>query len=363
MSEITDFRPQWASPPGATIADALLARDLTRAEFSTRLGEPEIFVEALLLGEIPITIGLARRLHQELGASVAFWMARDHQYREDLERLRAAESEWVRTLPTEDMTRLGWVHPQPFPGDEVATFFHYFEVQSLAAWRARYHAVLAAVDFRTSPTFDSHPSAVATWLRQGERIAAETVCASWDEATLRTALPEFRTLSRLRDPDRFVPKLRSLASACGIAIAIVPALSGCRASGATLWLSPEKALLMLSARHLTDDHLWFTLFHEFGHLLLHRDTRLFLEEEGSMVASLEDAANSFAMNVLLPEESRAELSRIPLNRNGVLLLASRAGVAPGIIVGQLQKSGRIGPERLNFLKRRFAWEGNRLVSR
>ncbi|WP_416208177.1 ImmA/IrrE family metallo-endopeptidase [Halomonas sp.] len=28
-------------------------------------------------------------------------------------------------------------------------------------------------------------------------------------------------------------------------------------------------MLMLSFRYLSDDHFWFTVFHEIGHLLLH----------------------------------------------------------------------------------------------
>ncbi|MFX9089566.1 ImmA/IrrE family metallo-endopeptidase, partial [Acinetobacter baumannii] len=36
-------------------------------------------------------------------------------------------------------------------------------------------------------------------------------------------------------------------------------------------LTPEKAMVLLSFRHLSDDHFWFTLFHEFAHLLLHNN--------------------------------------------------------------------------------------------
>jgi Zn-dependent peptidase ImmA (M78 family) len=38
------------------------------------------------------------------------------------------------------------------------------------------------------------------------------------------------------------------------------------------WLTPAKALIQLSFRYQTDDHLWFTLFHEIAHVLRHDKT-------------------------------------------------------------------------------------------
>jgi hypothetical protein len=39
-------------------------------------------------------------------------------------------------------------------------------------------------------------------------------------------------------------------------------------------LSPGKALIQLSLRYKTNDHLWFSLFHEAGHVLLHAPSKL-----------------------------------------------------------------------------------------
>jgi plasmid maintenance system antidote protein VapI len=243
-----DFLPQWASPPGETIADALLARRWSHIEFAEQLGESSDVVDDLLDGKMAITIGLARRLHEVIGASVAFWMARDLQYREDVARIRKVQDEWLEALPVSDMTRLGWIPSQPGRADDIDVLLGYFNVPSVAAWRERYAEVLENVDFRTSPTFDSHPAAVAAWLRQGERVAESQVCAPWNAVALRAVLISLRALTRVRDPERFLPKLRAAMAACGVAVAIVPAPMGCRASGATMWLSAEKALLLLSAR-------------------------------------------------------------------------------------------------------------------
>jgi plasmid maintenance system antidote protein VapI len=363
VNNATEFAPQWASPPGDTIADVLSVRSWSHTEFAERLGESLDVVEDLLAGRVAITIGLARRLHEILGASIAFWMARDLQYREDARRLQEMQLEWRDALPLADMTRLGWIPPEAGRGSDIDMLLDYFDVPSVPAWHARYAAVFETVDFRTSPTFRSHPGAVAAWLRQGERVAATLPCAPWNTEAVRETLESLRALTRVRDPERFLPRLRAAVAACGVAVALIPAPTGCRASGATMWLSADKALLLLSARHLTDDHFWFTFYHECGHLLLHRDTQLFLEGEGVTAAAQEDEANAFAADVLVPPEIRAALQKVSLTTEGVLRLASQAGVAPGILVGQLQQMGRLGPERLNRLKRRYEWVGDRLVSR
>ena len=41
-------------------------------------------------------------------------------------------------------------------------------------------------------------------------------------------------------------------------------------------------------------------------------------------------------------------------------MARAAGVAPGIVVGQLQFAGLIGYDQLNTLKRRYRWNGPNL---
>jgi HTH-type transcriptional regulator / antitoxin HigA len=364
MTQTDEFLPQWTSPPGQTIADLLAARQLSRSDFAELLGQSTTFVENLLDGREAITLGLARRLQEVIGGSAAFWMTRDRQYRDDVLRLRDAGMPWLHELPLIDMERFGWIPAEPPKGFEVESLLRYFGVPSVPVWRARYGAATQNAAFRTSPTFESTPGAVAAWLRQGERIAESVVCEPWNEDALRRMLPEFRTLTRVRDPQRFIPKLQAAAAHCGIALVVLQAPSECRASGAVRWITDEKVLVLLSARHLTDDHFWFTFFHECGHLLLHRGTSLVLDEGGGTHGNdMEDEANRFAAEVLIPPAYHNALSRVRLETFEVVRLATSIGVAPGIVVAQLQRGGRLPKSHLNRLKRRFEWEDGKLVSR
>ncbi|HET7550623.1 MAG TPA: ImmA/IrrE family metallo-endopeptidase [Gemmatimonadaceae bacterium] len=270
---------------------------------------------------------------------------------------------WLLELPLDDMSRLGWIPADPPEGFEVEMLLRYFAVPSVSVWRAQYASVLQDAAFRTSPTFESSPGSVAAWLRQGERVADSIACSPWDPEALRRTLVELRALTRVRDPERFIPRLQAAAARCGVAVVVLQAPSGCRASGAVRWLTDNKALVLLSARHLTDDHFWFTFYHECAHLILHRETRLFLDEDGDTATAMESEANALAAEMLVPLTFHDALARVRLETFAIVRLATEMGVAPGILIAQLQRMERVPRHHLNRLKRRYEWVNGQLVSR
>lgn len=356
MARSDDFRPDWASAPGDTIVDILHERHVSTAEFAERIGQSVDSTKDLLQGRTTITIALARSLERVLGASVEFWMSRDFQYREHAPVLPAADKDWLEQLPVGDMVRFGWLKPAPQPAEEKTACLRFFDVSNVQAWHHKYARVLEMAAFRTSRSFDSRPAAVAAWLRQGEIESGAINSGKWNPDLFRRSLADARELTREKVPSRFIPRLKTLCADAGVAVVIVRAPSGCRASGATLFLSPRKALLLLSFRYLTDDQFWFSFFHEAAHLVIHGVTRFFLEGIEARSTKEEDEANQFAERVLIPPEFKQQMLRLPLDGRQVIRFARRVGVSPGIIVGQLQHYQVITYRQLSNLKRRFVWE-------
>ena len=104
MNKNGTFQPDWASAPGETIADILKERNLPHAEFARRIGQSISEIHGLLEGHSPITNELAKKLEQVLGASAAFWVNREAQYRQDMGRQRKRQSaiargDWLKELP------------------------------------------------------------------------------------------------------------------------------------------------------------------------------------------------------------------------------------------------------------------------
>ncbi|MHB1330034.1 MAG: ImmA/IrrE family metallo-endopeptidase [Gemmatimonadales bacterium] len=92
--------------------------------------------------------------------------------------------------------------------------------------------------------------------------------------------------------------LRDSCAAAGVVVVFVPELPKTRVSGATRWVTAEKALIQLSLRYKTNDHLWFTFFHEAAHILLHGKRLIFIESNGSSEAEEEAQANAWASDWL-----------------------------------------------------------------
>jgi len=353
------FNPDWVSPPGETIAAILRERSLSEADLADRIEQSLEDVQALLEGRSTITLALARRLSSVLGASVEFWMARDYRYRETVSKLQVTHKDWLSELPITDMANFGWLNAAA--SEMVGACLRFFGVPSVPAWRASYGGLLNTTAFRTSQSFKSLPGPTAAWLRAGELEAAAIDCRPWNGEGFRNSLSKIRALTRQKDPHRFVPKLQELCAQNGVAVVIVRAPSGCRASGATRFVTPAKAILQLSFRFLMDDQFWFTFFHEAGHLLLHDPGKFFLEEIDAPVTAQETEANDFAARTLIPAENEAEMLELPASSKAVIRFATRIGIAPGIVVGQLQHRGRLRPDHLNGLKRRFEWDDSSAI--
>lgn len=75
------FTPNWASPPGDTIADVLEERGWTQAALAKRLGCAEKHVSQLINGEAPITEEMASDLARVIGSTAGFWLRREAAYR------------------------------------------------------------------------------------------------------------------------------------------------------------------------------------------------------------------------------------------------------------------------------------------
>jgi HTH-type transcriptional regulator/antitoxin HigA len=361
MLDTAAFDPDWASPPGVTIADILAARSLSREHLAKAIDVPLEAVQRILLGLDSIDGEIAHKLSGFLGSSPSFWLRREEQYQSDLERFRqaqtnVAEEAWVKQFPLREMTNLGWIPQSRSLAEAAKLCLKFFDVPNVPSWHERYAGNAKAVAFRISSSGKTEPGSVCAWLRWAELVASRTPTAAWDPETFRRSLPEIRRLSWLKRPSIFLPRLRKICAASGVSLVVARTPKGCPASGATRFLGPTRALIVLSFRYRSDDQFWFTFFHEAGHLLLHGPDALFLED-GSEVTSLEESeANLFAERVLIPEQHADEFANMHPTRQNVISFSRRVGVAPGVVVGQLQHKKIIGHESLARLKRRYVWD-------
>lgn len=129
-----------------------------------------------------------------------------------------------------------------------------------------------------------------------------------------------------------------------------------RLSGAAWWLSPRRPVIALSARHKTDDHLWFSFFHEAAHIFLHSKKTVFIDGANGSVAEVEAQADDWAAQFLMPRADWQRLVAAGAPRSAeIRRFADEHGIAPGIVVGRLQHEGFLAWNRANELKVRLQW--------
>lgn len=364
MRTEVDFAPMWAVPPGRTIADLMNTRGVATSSLANLVDMSERQLAGLLSGKNQLTAGVAARLEEALGAPASFWMRREEHYRKQLAELNEgvdADKEeyksWLKSLPLKEMQSLGWVDAANDKQEKLRSCLDFFGVPNLDAWYRNYVDVKAAAAFRTTDAYLEHAPATAAWLRQGELQAESIECREWNPKRFESQLAKMRSLTEITEPSEFLPKLRAMCAEAGVAVVTVKAPKGCRASGATFFASPNKAVLLLSFRYLTDDQFWFSFFHEAGHLVLHWDSDLLiLETSDGPNSPREEEANQFAMDLLIPPELQTRLPVASKTLIGITRLARDAGVSYGIVLGQMQFRGLVRPDRFNRLKTHYKWE-------
>lgn len=358
MTTAPAFEHDWRIAPGETVQDIMMSRSLLRGDVSAQLDlDPDDF-DDLLTGGMPIDAALAERLAEVLGPKARFWMRREELFRQsggasDPAAIEEAKGAFLKLLPLRDMRAFGWLKEDEGLSKQEAAL-RFFE-DDYGDWRRNGRDLVQAVAFRTSTTLEANTVAVAAWLRQGVVQSATVNCQSWDSKKLSNAVEEIRPLTRIKSPVEFFPKLVEIGRKAGVAIVFVRTPSGCRASGATHFSPSGVPIIQLSFRHRSDDHFWFTVMHEIGHLVLHPSSPMFVEGADYVSGEEEAEADKFAQDSLLTPALQAELDWLGRDFKKVMRFAKRAGVSPGVVVGQMQKRGLLRYDQLNFLKTRYDW--------
>lgn len=350
----------YAVPPGETLAEVLAERGMTQAELVQRMGRPQKTISEIINGKAEITADTALQLERALGIPARFWGALERNYREDRARLDARvtlarEVGWLKQFPLPALRKLGVV---PAAGDDVASMealLRFFGMASVGAWNSEWADI--AVSLRGTKSFAPIPGALAAWLRMGEIEAGNMDTGPYDAELFQSSLITIRQLSR-KPGYGFIPDLRAVCAESGVALILKPEIPGTRVSGATYWWPRSKrtrAVIQLSHRYRTNDHFWFTFFHEAAHVIRHKRRSRFVDlvERRDTADPDERDADQFAAKTLIPDLDPLTKNSGPLTAIKIARFARQLGIAPGIVVGRLEHDRLIRPGYFRGLKEPF----------
>ena len=355
-----EYQPDYEVLPGDVLAYELELRGMIQQELAKRTGLTPKHIVSIIKGKSTITSETAIKFERALGMPADYWLNLESQYQEF--QARVAEEvqldkdlDFLKKIPVNPMAKFGWIKKFTDKKEQLVEVLRFLGIASVDQWDDVWPSLKIA--YRKHETHEVYPEAVSAWLRQGELEASAIQCNKYDKANFRSALDAVRGLTT-EPPEVFVPAMQKLCAAAGVAVVFVPSLPKTCVSGATRWVSANKAVIQISLRYKTDDHLWFTFFHEAGHILLHGKKELFLEGTNGLDVEKENEANIFAENELIPKKEFSQfIDNGAFTKASIREFANSIGIAPGIIVGNLQHNKKLlRPDFCNDLKQRFEWD-------
>jgi HTH-type transcriptional regulator/antitoxin HigA len=350
------WTPDWATHPGEHLAEYIEAQGLSQAEFARLAGLTPKLISTIINRANPVTPDTAIKLERVLGVRANLWT--NLQANWDLFHARAKEKaapetkSWLSQFPLKELKSRGYLPDTKDEGILVDFLLRLFGVGTPVAYQARVDGL--AVQHRQSKAHRSVPGHIYTWLMLGERRARAMNLPEFDASRFQQGITEIRRLT-VDGPATFEPRMKELCRSAGVALIFEPPISKTCLFGSARWFDTNRAIIQMSLRMKSNDHFWWTFFHEAAHIALHRG-RNFLDDENGVGDGAEEEADAWAEEVLVGHDRFAQFKASrPRSMAQVIAFANEIGLHPGIVVGMLQHVRVIPFNHMNELKARFEW--------
>lgn len=355
------YKPDYVIHPGDYLEEILETRELKKRDFAERVGLSVKAVSQIINGKSLYSPEIALRFEKALDIHAEIWMNLADSYQLFKAKLKEKKNletektkEWVSRFPVSDLKKMG-ILPKSRKTEVIAdSLLRFFNISSPEVWDE--YMARKAVSFRKSRIFSESRESIAGWLRLAEMEAEKIETDDYDRNTFKNGLLKIRKLTTL-SPDKFFPLMKGECRNSGVAFVLVPELGKTHISGAAYWISQSKAILAISLRYKSNDHFWFTFFHEAAHLLLHGKKNVFIDLKEYGDSREENEANHFAGDMLIPTREYKEfISEGKFFEPQIIAFAERIGIHPGIVVGRLQHEELIEFTWHNKLKEQYEIE-------
>jgi Zn-dependent peptidase ImmA (M78 family) len=191
------------------------------------------------------------------------------------------------------------------------------------------NAEIESVKFRKNPDVNIDTINLKAWLRRGELDLEKMQISSYNAEGLKEWIDAKSWKEHIEEVSYFMT-IPDEISRFGIALVYTHFLPK-TVYGAVRWID-EKPLIQLSDRNRDLASCWFTLFHEFGHVILHRSDESIIDfeinnstKEGS---KQEKEANKFANEHLFNGDSLRKEVFLKNGIKNIQSLSDKYGVSP-----------------------------------
>lgn len=341
-------------PPGHFIQRELSKRGWSQADLAAVLKRPLPTVNEIIKAKRAVTPAMALALGQAFGNSAELWAHREAAYRLSLVPRGGDDDTQKKALlfesaPVIDLQRRGWIDRNAQTGAELeAALTKFFGDNPLIESNGP-----AALARQTSQATE-FSNAQRAWLAQAGHLARRANVRPYTSARLLGALPNLRKLALKPELAANVPI--ALAE-LGVRFVVVEDLPRTKIDGAAFFLDDSEPVIAVSLRIDRMESFWHTLGHELRHILnldpLSLDSDLVGESREHQVIEMERRADAEAADWLIPSSDLKSLilrTKPWFSKEALSLFASRMGIHPSIVIGQLQFRELIGWDRYPDLR-------------
>lgn len=336
--------PAEAFPPGEFLRDELEERGWTQEEFAGIIGRPKAVISQIISAKRGISPETAREIGAALGTSAMYWMNLEAAYRlwqAGPAPIRINREAHIRALyPIREMLKRGWLKESKNPDVLEAQVKEFFGIQSLDEQPKLMHAA------KKSGYPDDISGVQRAWLFRVKQIASALQVRPYSRSALHQSIEKLRAL--LAQPEG-IAQVPGILAECGVRFVIVEHVPASKIDGVCFWLlkaSPGPVIGM-SLRLDRIDNFWFVLRHEIEHVLNDDGREVAIVDVDTQGPSTEThtnmeerRANRAAALFCVPGPEMADfiIRHQPLfGEHRVVNFATRMGVHPGLVVGQLQR--------------------------
>lgn len=331
-------------PPGELIREEMKARGWTQDDLARILGRPLPTINRILLGKHAILPEMAVALGAAFNVAPEVWMSREAAYRLSLTTEGGLDvrnrARLYDLAPIKEMQKRGWIKKVDDVQSLECELRTFFGVPSLE------QPIEFPVALRTASQAKPLSPSQRAWCFRARQLANSLLVKHFAADRLGVARKTLRKLAAYRSEACHVPEV---LSEFGIRFVVVECLSSAKIDGAAFWID-ESPVIALSLRYDRHDYFWFTLIHEFMHIV-NNDSSVDddLGREGHVPTSLKDdserrADNEAADLLVTGADLESFIHRIgPLySKDRIIRFAHSVKMHPSVIVGQLQYRGEIG---------------------
>ncbi len=345
--------------PGEYVKDAIEAMNMTQNEFAIRTGLTPKNLNTLINGNSNITFETAEKLSRFFNNSIDFWTNLQNRYDIYIQREKTEKEineDW-NIVKLFDKGFLCEVCDIRYDSKEkeqtVLRLRSLFMVSSLTNLKNIEMFAFYKTNIEKKQTTEKETILRNAWISLAIRKANELSCGHYDEEKLKDIIPEIRKMTTM-SPEEFTPLLKEKLASAGIKYVELPYLKQSNIRGMTKWI-PNENCMMIAVNDCgkVADKIWFTIFHELGHVLRFHKRYLIISVDKDD-SQEENEANRFAQDTLInPKHLEDFIKNMDFSLNSIVCFAEKERVSKEIVIGRLQKEGIIDYKTFSKYKKQF----------